>query len=211
MIARNRILAIALLVAGTAPVFPQAPADRFAGNQALQEVLAARHAVYVQTFEDYFGGFFLERPEAAGSVYDVAEEEALPAVREILDRGIGLSAFLLEMNFGFDNQPDKIAVIPLTDQLELLAVMGIQGNDFQIGNEQIIQWFTKWSTEFDFRIVGVGIDFIWADILTPPDDWDALAAEIYSMCPDVVDQGTDTVEELAAEMRSSMTMFFWWD
>jgi hypothetical protein len=40
---------------------------------------------------------------------------------------------------------------------------------------------------------------------------DTLAEEIYSMCPDVVDQGTGTVEELAREMKESKLLYFWWD
>jgi hypothetical protein len=35
--------------------------------------------------------------------------------------------------------------------------------------------------------------------------------EVYEFCPDVVDQGTDTVEGLESEIKKSGTIFLWWD
>ena len=45
----------------------------------------------------------------------------------------------------------------------------------------------------------------------PPADWMALAREVYEFCPDIVDQGTETVERLAYEMRVTNELFLWWD
>ena len=39
----------------------------------------------------------------------------------------------------------------------------------------------------------------------------AFAREVYAFCPDVVDQGTETVEALAAEMKQENTVYLWWD
>jgi Domain of unknown function (DUF4253) len=38
-----------------------------------------------------------------------------------------------------------------------------------------------------------------------------LAAEVYELCPDVVDQGTMTVEVLEEENKASGRIFLWWD
>lgn len=123
----------------------------------------------------------------------------------------GKSAFQIEMNFNINKEKDRIAIIDTTTQFNLLYIMRIQGNDFQIGNDKIIEWFRRWANQLEYQIVGVGIDFIMADIIEPPNDYDALAEEIYSMCPDVVDQGTGTVKELAREMKESKLLYFWWD
>ncbi|MBN2352370.1 MAG: DUF4253 domain-containing protein [Spirochaetales bacterium] len=61
------------------------------------------------------------------------------------------------------------------------------------------------------RITGVGFDFIEADIIDPPKDYLDPAGEIYAMCPDVDDQGRETVEAFAAEMKRTKSMDFWRD
>ena len=38
-----------------------------------------------------------------------------------------------------------------------------------------------------------------------------LALEQYAYCPDIVLQGTETVERLAAEILVAQYWFFWWD
>jgi len=42
-------------------------------------------------------------------------------------------------------------------------------------------------------------------------DADALARRFYAFCPDVVNQGTETVDALARELRESKQLYCWWD
>jgi hypothetical protein len=42
-------------------------------------------------------------------------------------------------------------------------------------------------------------------------DADALARRFYKFCPDIVEQGTETVEVLARELRESQRIYCWWD
>jgi hypothetical protein len=42
-------------------------------------------------------------------------------------------------------------------------------------------------------------------------DANALARRFYAFCPDIVDQGTGSVEALAQELRRSRTLYCWWD
>jgi hypothetical protein len=37
------------------------------------------------------------------------------------------------------------------------------------------------------------------------------AKEVYQFCPDVVDQGTETVEALASERKRTNRVYLWWD
>jgi len=54
-------------------------------------------------------------------------------------------------------------------------------------------------------------DWVDARITTDPANWKALAEEVYAFCPDVVDQGTGTVDALIEEVRSKKVLFLWWD
>jgi hypothetical protein len=42
-------------------------------------------------------------------------------------------------------------------------------------------------------------------------DADALARRFYAFCPDIVDQGAETVEALARELVESQRLYCWWD
>ena len=81
----------------------------------------------------------------------------------------------------------------------------------KFSNQDIIKWFCKWEKEFTFRIIGVGIDFIQADIITEPKDYKKLTKEIYAICPDDLGEGPDSTKERIKEMKSSKTLYLWWD
>ncbi len=198
-----------LMLCGSA--FSDTDVDIYRADKSIQETLLKYNAKYLHSFKRYFESFYGQEPSVLGSVYTIDSRNALDAVRELQGIVKGKYAFQIEMNLNIGDEKDKIAIIAANNQFDLLRIMQIQGNDFQIGNDKIIEWFHKWANQFEYQIVGVGIDFIMADILKPPKDYDTLAKEIYSMCPDVVDQGTGTIEDLAKEMKESKLLYFWWD
>jgi hypothetical protein len=185
--------------------------DIYRVDQSIQQIMLKYDAKYLQSFKEYLESFYGPEQLVLGSVYTIDSMNALNTVRELQAIVKGKYAFQIEMNFNIGDEKDKIAIVTVNNQFDLLRIMKIQGNDFQIGNDKIIEWFHKWANQFEYQIVGVGIDFIMADILKPPKDYDRLAKEIYSMCPDVVDQGTGSVKELAREIEESKLLYFWWD
>jgi hypothetical protein len=206
---KHRFLAL-LLAIQFALVFGQEK-DVFANNHTIQNEMKRFGAVYSTSIGEYLGEWFDEAKNYKGSIYDISYLKADALVRDYQKRGLAYYAFKIEQNFNIGKKLDKIAIMEIHDQIDLLRKMMIQGNDFEISNSDVVNWFIKWRNEFEYRITGVGIDFIEADIITEPKDYLELAKEIYSMCPDVVDQGTNTVEELAKELRTSKVMYFWWD
>ena len=44
-----------------------------------------------------------------------------------------------------------------------------------------------------------------------PEDLAAFADEVYDFCPDIVEQGCDSVEALAEAIAETSTVFLWWD
>jgi hypothetical protein len=56
-------------------------------------------------------------------------------------------------------------------------------------------------------LLAVGHDLIAGQFLTPIQQPETLAQQMYDLCPDIVDQGTGTVEELSESGR----LFLWWD
>ncbi len=75
-------------------------------------------------------------------------------------------------------------------------------------------FFRKWQAEFGAQITGISGDVIECTVLNPPLDQETavkLAWEQYWYCADIVDQGCESINHLAATLLESPYWFFWWD
>ncbi len=75
-------------------------------------------------------------------------------------------------------------------------------------------FFRKWQTEFGAQITGISGDIIECTVLNPPLDQETaieLAWEQYWYCADIVEQGCESINNLAATLLDSPYWFFWWD
>lgn len=71
-----------------------------------------------------------------------------------------------------------------------------------------------WQQKYDARIVGVSGDVIEAHVENPPttrEEAIAVAWQHYLYCPDLVEQGEETITNLAAALLDQKVWFFWWD
>lgn len=72
----------------------------------------------------------------------------------------------------------------------------------------------KWHGEFGATIACMSGDTLECVVERPPASREqalALAREQFAYCPDIVDQGLESVERLAATLMRSPVWFFWWD
>jgi hypothetical protein len=149
---------------------------------------------------------------AAGVTVDVSQSGAVPTVRRLRQvLGPGYLVFVSEQNFGIKAQPDHVSILGGTDPYALLRVMGTNGWNYNISPDSIVVRLQRWDAAFGLDLQGVGFDWLEAEFRRLPPDMMAFAKEIYEFCPDVVDQGTETVEALAKEMRRSNRLYLWWD
>ncbi len=80
--------------------------------------------------------------------------------------------------------------------------------------EEHARLMRAWEARFGAEVVGVANDFIELRVARPPTDRAAalrLAVEHYAYCNDVVEQGTGSIEALAATLLNGSVWFFWWD
>jgi hypothetical protein len=107
----------------------------------------------------------------------------------------------------------EIAVAPGRTQFDMLRVAHSDGANYGLGTEAVIQklqaWDAKYKLGLDIR--HAELDVVEARLAHLPDDVDAFAREVYAFCPDIVDQGTETVEALAKELRAHHVLYLWWD
>ena len=75
----------------------------------------------------------------------------------------------------------------------------------------MINKIREWDAKYGLDFVGADFDWFEAKFGTPPDDFAAFAREVYAFCPDIVDQGTGSMEELAQEIERPNSVYLWWD
>jgi Domain of unknown function (DUF4253) len=112
---------------------------------------------------------------------------------------------------GFGRSPDKIAIMKTHDQFVYLAVAHTDGINWDLDHAAVVARYREWAAQYGLELRGAGLDWLSARISKPPEDWAAFAREVYKFCPDIVDQGANTVEALATEMRVSNELYLWWD
>jgi len=122
----------------------------------------------------------------------------------------GAYLFRIDTNFDIANQPDVLAVLPTLDKYEVLQAVGTDGINYDVDNAAVITWLRTMEERNPFTLTGAGLDFLEGYFVTPPQNAAALAKRMYEFCPDIVDQGTGTVEALAAEVAKGR-LYFWWD
>jgi hypothetical protein len=136
-----------------------------------------------------------------------AGREVLQKLRKDL-AGTPYRAYLRDDGFG--HGPDRIAVAKV-DDFGYLALVRTDGINQDIEHEVVLERYKAWNAKYGLELVGAGQDWLEARLVRPPADWNAFAKEVYAFCPDVVDQGTDSVDVLAKEMQRDNLVFLWWD
>jgi hypothetical protein len=71
-----------------------------------------------------------------------------------------------------------------------------------------------WHERYGAEVVGITHDIVEMFVRRPPRSKARaleLAREHYLYCDDIVDQGTQTIDKLAATLRGGTVWYFWWD
>ena len=155
----------------------------------------------------------VEDEQVKGGVsFDVPQKKLEAILRQahtnFLARGFYL--FRYQQSFGIGGQPDKIGLLPTIDKYEVMAAMDTNGDNYNIGTAGVIAWMKELEQEQPYILTGIGFDYMEGFFTAPLKDPKALAQRMYQFCPDIVDQGTDTVAKLARELRNGK-LYFWWD
>lgn len=106
----------------------------------------------------------------------------------------------------------KVGLTGVTsDPYKLMEFAETNGGNYNIETSHIIERYKKWDSEFGIIPIAIGFDFCECQIKNKNIDYKKLAEEVYEFCPDVVEQGTETVEALGEEMKRTGTIYLWWD
>ena len=155
----------------------------------------------------------IAQPRARVSIAWVAESRAegliAAAQQRFFDKGFYL--FRSQQNFGIRGRPDHVALFPRSDPYEILRLMGTNGWNYDIGPDSIVAWLRALERDHPLVLTGIAFDWVEGRFRSAIGDAEVLARRFYALCPDIVDQGTETVEALARELVESRRLYCWWD
>lgn len=216
------LILIAILIILVSLFFPKKSATLSSGEERLAEKIDFDKQVLVLVKKEtgkelkQLNGYDLgtdEKVPVKGISFGIPQDSAIRLIYSMRTKltPLGYSAFLTERNFGIDRQEDEIGILKTTDEYEILRVRHTNGYNYDIGPENIVAKLKEWDNRYQLEIIGADLDWFEARFSKTPDNMTSFAKEVYDFCPDVVDQGTETVEKLAEEMMREKTIYCWWD
>ncbi len=106
-----------------------------------------------------------------------------------------------------------LALVPCAEPWEVPAVLGYGGWNSCPEPAQHVAVLRRWQERHGAEPLVFGDDTVELLVrpLEDPEEAKLVAIEQYAYCEDIVDQGTDSVEELAATLLGAAVWFFWWD
>lgn len=113
---------------------------------------------------------------------------------------------------GEDHHEDvEVANGPGNDQFDVLRLARSDAVNYGMETEDLVRRLKVYDSSIGLTILQANTDTVVSRMTRLPADVPAFAAEIYELCPDVVDQGVGSVEALAAELARSRVLYLWWD
>jgi hypothetical protein len=154
-----------------------------------------------------------ERVEVTGGVsFNVPVKKIEPILLETHKKFFekGFYLFRYDQNYGLNDRPDQIGLLPTTDKYAVMAAMETNGDNYSIGTAGVIAWMKDLEKDHAFLLTGIGFDYMEGQLNGPVTDAKNLARRMYEFCPDIVDQGVGDKDKLAAELEKGK-LYFWWD
>ncbi len=112
---------------------------------------------------------------------------------------------------GCSPSSENIALFPTTNKFAVIAAMGTNGNEVEISNPELIGILRDLDADQPFdliRVVSDGLDIRFHELAHDPE---AMGRRLYKICPDMIDQGFDTMRKLVDNLKLSRDIHFWWD
>lgn len=152
---------------------------------------------------------------------EVEDAHRLEQLLARLQEEVRKTGFLLVQAdlIGIGSTSQQLRLFPTDDPYAVIAASGTNGNrmiefkgrqDF-LSAKYIIAWLRRLAREYPFDLVQCGKDFVGGIFRQPPAQVKKLARRMYDFCPDIVDQGTETVDNLAREIKATQAFYLWWD
>ncbi|VAW69046.1 hypothetical protein MNBD_GAMMA10-273 [hydrothermal vent metagenome] len=156
--------------------------------------------------------WFLSRKEEYKEDFGMDEAEVIG----VWPQNISHQSFVLDKNISTNELLEKVAVakIVVNESWAIPAIFKYGGWNECPDPEVHCSIWKYWQSKYDAHIIGISNDTIEAKVFNPPATKEQameLAWEQYLYCSDIVDQGVESISNLAASLLNHDKWFFWWD
>jgi len=90
----------------------------------------------------------------------------------------------------------ELAAAPGRDQFDILRAAATDGTNYDLQTADIVKELQAWDREFGIDIQRAETDTVQLRLKKLPKNVKAFAQRVYKFCPDIVEQGVGSVEEL---------------
>lgn len=116
----------------------------------------------------------------------------------------------------YKGRPSKllfIMLVPTRDSTEIPAILMYGGWNACPHPSEHVAMLRRWRDRYGAQLIALTGDTLECVVARPAGQLEAtpLAEEMYWYSPDIVDQGTESVDALASSLAGSKYWFFWWD
>jgi hypothetical protein len=153
-----------------------------------------------------------EFPEARSVLVNETEaEQLLGKIRGHL--GSGLVAFIGTRTSHAKPKPKGVELVIGcgSSQFDILRIAASDAVNFGKQTEDLIQQIQAWDKVYGVDIFQAETDTIQFRLIKIPADLKKFAEEVYEFCPDIVDQGVGSVDQLAKGIGATGKLLLWWD
>tara|TARA_R110002033_G_scaffold41716_5_gene82544 strand:- start:6709 stop:7398 length:690 start_codon:yes stop_codon:yes gene_type:complete len=144
----------------------------------------------------------------------VNHEKAHAIFNTYSDKVIEGNNYIFLTNMDFDesyNTYYDIVIIDGSDPFELIKRIGTNGVNYDKYNNDIVLQLKEWHTEVGFKFVVIDVARIHAYMNKLPKNITQFSTEVYEFCPDVIDQGYSSMDEMIKDYKDTKYFWLWWD
>ncbi len=105
----------------------------------------------------------------------------------------------------------ELVVGPGGSQFAIPRLARTDGANYDLTTEDIVARLEEYDRDHGIVITRATADAVEFNLRRTPPDLAAFAADLYAFCPDIVDQGSGSVEALAEGIEIVGAVFLWWD
>jgi Domain of unknown function (DUF4253) len=145
-----------------------------------------------------------------GVSFDVSEKTIEKILLETHTNMLAKGFYFFRYDPNYGMAPDRVGLLPTTDKYAVMAALETNGDNYDIGTAGVIAWMKELEQEQPYVLTGIGFDYMEGNFTSPVKDPAGMARRMYQFCPDIVDQGVETVAALANDLKKG-TLYFWWD
>lgn len=104
----------------------------------------------------------------------------------------------------------QLLLVPTTDPYTVVALIQPHAGEHDIGVFEILR-FLREHEDLGWSLIGIGYDTVDLEFARLPSDVNGFAAELYEFCPDLIDQGFESLDRLEESLRTTRRVHLWWD